>query len=159
MGLTQERKQDYFNKLEQLLENFTKIFLVVITSVYENGSIFDPKVLDLTEEDLCAKFVTGLRNVAAVSLEIGFPTLASIPHSVANAFKTLVAVAVECETFSFAKADPFKAYLADPSAFAVAAAPAAAGAAATEAKKEEVVEEEEVDMGGAADMFGGGSDY
>ncbi|GLE02349.1 hypothetical protein PINS_up011187 [Pythium insidiosum] len=132
---------------------------VVITSVYENGSIFDPKVLDLTEEDLCAKFVTGLRNVAAVSLEIGFPTLASIPHSVANAFKTLVAVAVECETFSFAKADPFKAYLADPSAFAVAAAPAAAGAAATEAKKEEVVEEEEVDMGGAADMFGGGSDY
>ncbi|KAJ0406893.1 hypothetical protein ATCC90586_001474 [Pythium insidiosum] len=132
---------------------------VVITSVYENGSIFDPKVLDLTEEDLCAKFVTGLRNVAAVSLEIGFPTLASIPHSVANAFKTLVAIAVECETFSFAKADPFKAYLADPSAFAVAAAPAAGGAAAASAKVEEVVEEEEVDMGGAADMFGGGSDY
>ncbi|KAJ0400467.1 hypothetical protein P43SY_004816 [Pythium insidiosum] len=132
---------------------------VVITSVYENGSIFDPKVLDLTEEDLCAKFVTGLRNVAAVSLEIGFPTLASIPHSVANAFKTLVAIAVECETFSFAKADPFKAYLADPSAFAVAAAPAAGGAAPASAKVEEVVEEEEVDMGGAADMFGGGSDY
>lgn len=131
---------------------------VVITTVYENGSIFSPKVLDLTEDDLCAKFVTGLRNVAAVSLEIGFPTLASIPHSVANAFKTLVAIAVECESFSFAKAAPFKAYLADPSAFAAAAAPVAGGAAAAVAVVEEE-EEEEADIGGASDMFGGGSDY
>lgn len=132
---------------------------LIIESVYDNGSIFDPAVLDLTEDDLCAKFVAGLRNIAAVSLEIGFPTLASIPHSVANAFKTLVAIAVECETFSFKKADPFKAYLADPSAFAVAASPAAGGAAA-EAKVEEVEEEEEADIGGAGDMFGGGgSDY
>jgi len=132
---------------------------LVIQTVYDNGSLFDPAVLDLTEEDLVSKFVTGLRNVAAVSLEIGFPTLASIPHSVANAFKTLVAIAVECETFSFAKADPYKAFLADPSAFAVAAAPAAGGATApVEAKKEEE-EEEEADLGGGMDMFGGGSDY
>jgi len=132
---------------------------LVIASVYDNGSLFDPAVLDLTEEDLCAKFVAGLRNIAAVSLEIGFPTLASIPHSVANAFKTLVAIAVECESFSFKKADPFKAYLADPSAFAVAAAPSAGGAAAAAAVAE-VEEEEEADIGGATDMFGGGgSDY
>lgn len=131
---------------------------LVIVQVYDNGSLFDPAVLDLTEADLTAKFVAGLRNVAAVSLEIGFPTLASIPHSVANAFKTLVAIAVECENFSFKKADPFKAYLADPSAFAVAAGPATGGAA-TEAKVEEVEEEEEADIGGATDMFGGGSDY
>lgn len=85
---------------------------LVILSVYDNGSLFDPAVLDLTEEDLAAKFVAGLRNVAAVSLEIGFPTLASIPHSVANAFKTLVAVAVELDSFSFAKADSYKAFLA-----------------------------------------------
>lgn len=132
---------------------------LVIDTVYDNGSLFNPAVLDLTEEDLVAKFVAGLRNVAAVSLEIGFPTLASIPHSVANAFKTLVAIAVECETFSFAKADPFKAYLADPSAFAVAAAPAAGGAAAPAEAAKEVEEEEEADMGAATDMFGGGSDY
>lgn len=132
---------------------------LVIAAVYDNGSIFDPAVLDLTEDDLCAKFVAGLRNVAAVSLQIGYPTLASIPHSVANAFKMLVAIAVECDGFSFAKADPYKAYLADPSAFA-AAAPAAGGAAAAEAKVEEVEEEEEADIGGASDMFGGGgSDY
>lgn len=132
---------------------------LVIQAVYDNGSIFDPLVLDLTEDDLAAKFVQGLRNVAAISLEIGIPTLASIPHSIANAFKALVAVAVECETFSFEKAEPFKAFLADPSAFAVAAAPAAGGAAPAEAKKEEVEEEEEVDVGGGMDMFGGDDDY
>jgi large subunit ribosomal protein LP0 len=129
---------------------------LVIQSVYDNGSLFDPAVLDLTDDDLTAKFVAGLRNIAAVSLEIGFPTLASIPHSVANAFKTLVAVVVELDSFSFAKADPYKAYLADPSAFA-SAAPAAGGAAAAAAVVE--VEEEEEEAPPAMDMFGGGSDY
>jgi large subunit ribosomal protein LP0 len=131
---------------------------LTIHAVYDNGSVFDPAVLDLTEEDICAKFVAGLRNVAALSLAIGFPTLASIPHSVANAFKTLVAIAVECDKFSFAKADPFKAYLADPSAFAVAAAPAAGGAATEEKKEEAVEEEEEADLGGGMNMFGGDDD-
>ncbi|OQR81014.1 60S acidic ribosomal protein P0 [Achlya hypogyna] len=132
---------------------------MIISTVYDNGSMFDPAVLDLTEEDLVNKFVGGLRNVAAVSLALGFPTLASIPHSIANAFKTLVAVAVECETFSFKKADPFKAFLADPSAFAAAAAPAAGGAApaaAAAAPAKPASEEEDVS---AAGMFGGGSDY
>lgn len=111
---------------------------LIISSVYDNGSLFDPAVLDLTDDDLCAKFMAGVRNVAAISLEIGLPTMASIPHSIANAFKTLVAIAVECETFSFEKADPYKAYLADPSAFAVAA-PATGGAeAAAEAKKRRI---------------------
>lgn len=130
---------------------------LVITTVYDNGSLFDPAVLDLTEDDLTAKFVAGLRNIAAVSLEIGFPTLASIPHSVANAFKTLVAVVVELDTFSFAKAAPYKAYLADPSAFA-SAAPAAGGAGAAEAAAP-VEEEEEEEAPIGTDMFGGGADY
>lgn len=128
-----------------------------LSVVYDNGSIFDPAVLDLTDDDLCAKFLEGVRNVAAISLEIGFPTLASIPHSVANAFKTLVAIAVECEEFSFEKAEPYKAFLADPSAFA-SAAPAASGDAAPAAKVEEE-EEEDADLGGGMDMFGGGDDY
>lgn len=127
---------------------------LVIVQVYDNGSMFDPAVLDLTEADLCAKFIAGLRNVAAMSLELGLPTLASIPHSIANAFKALVAIAVECDEYSFEKAEPYKAFLADPSAFAVAA-PADSGAPATETKKEEAVEEEEeVDMGGGMNMFG-----
>ncbi|CAM9146630.1 unnamed protein product, partial [Chrysoparadoxa australica] len=118
-----------------------------IDAVYDNGSIFDAAVLDLTDEDLGAKFASAMRNVAAVSLQVGFPTVASLPHSICNAFKTLVAVAVECEDYSFEKAEPFLAYLADPSAFASAGPAAGGGAAAAEEKKEEE-EEEEIDMGG-----------
>jgi len=130
---------------------------MIIVVVYDNGSMFSPKVLDLSEDDLCAKFLAGVQKVAAISLELNYPTLASIPHSIANAFKKLVAIAVECEEFSFEKAEPYKAFLADPSAFA-SAAPAAGGDAPAEEEKKEEVEEEEADLGGGMDMFGG-EDY
>jgi len=126
-----------------------------IQHIYDNGSLFDPAVLDLTDADLANKFGKAVRNVAALSLVLGYPTLASLPHSIANAFKSILAVVVQLDGFSFPKADPYKAYLKDPSAFA-SAAPAAGGggggggAAPAEAKKEE--EEEEADLAGAMDM-------
>ena len=54
---------------------------------------------------LVGKFSVALRNLAAVSLAIGYPTTASIPHSIANAFKTILAITVACEEYSFEKAD------------------------------------------------------
>ena len=136
---------------------------LVITDVYDNGSMFDVKVLDLTDEDLSTKFGEALNALSSICLQISYPTMASVPHSVANAFKSLVAVAVECDNFSFAKADPFKAYLADPSAFASASGGGGGGNATTAVEeKQEEEEEEEVDMGGGMDMFGGeggGDDY
>ena len=38
-----------------------------------------------------------MRNIASVCLEIGYPTLASIPHSIINGYKRVLAVAVETE--------------------------------------------------------------
>lgn len=127
-----------------------------ITAVYNNGNIFDAKVLDLDYDALVGKFSVALRNLAAVSLAIGYPTAASIPHSIANAFKTILAITVACEEYSFEKADLYKAYLADPSAFASAGG---GGGDTTEAKEDTnapVEEAEEMDVG-AGDMFG--SDY
>lgn len=116
--------------------------------VYEAGCLYDVKVLDLTEADMMNKFWTGVNMVAAVSLAIGYPTLASLPHSFANAFKQLVAVAVETN-YDFPEAQPFKDYLADPSAFAAAApaAGAATDAAAAPEPEPEEEEEEDEDMG------------
>ncbi|XP_045180999.1 60S acidic ribosomal protein P0-like [Mercenaria mercenaria] len=118
---------------------------LVIQRVYDSGSVFEPMILDITDDDLIQKFMSGVRNIAAVSLDIGYPTAASAPHSIANGFKKLLAIA--CETdITFAEAERTKEYLADPSKFATAApasaAPAAAGGAA-EKKKEEVKEESE----------------
>jgi len=123
---------------------------LTVNQVYDNGAIFSPKVLDITDDDIKAKFMDGVANIAAVSLAIGYPTAASVPHSVVNGFKNLLAIAAETEV-TFAEAEKMKAFLADPSAFAVAAAPAAAAAGAAEAapaaKEEEPEEESDDDMG------------
>ncbi|KAH8072238.1 hypothetical protein JL720_11280 [Aureococcus anophagefferens] len=83
---------------------------LVITDVYDNGSMFDVKVLDLTDADLSCKFGEALNAMSSLCLEVNYPTLASVPHCVANAFKCLVAIAVETE-YTFEKAQPFKDYL------------------------------------------------
>ncbi|KAG5557945.1 hypothetical protein RHGRI_008004 [Rhododendron griersonianum] len=129
---------------------------LVVLTVYDNGSVFNPEVLDLTEDDLVGKFAAGVSLVTSLALAISYPTLAAAPHMFINAYKNLLAIAVETE-YSFPQADKVKEYLADPSKFAVAAAPvaaAASGAAAPaaaaakeEEKKEEPAEESDDDMG------------
>lgn len=130
-----------------------------IECVFDQGSIFSVAVLDIDEAVLSAKFGFALSQLAALSLEIGYPTQASIPHSIGNAFKSLVAVTVNLDSYSFPKAEPYKAFLADPSAFA-SAAPAAGGSAAAApaaAAAPPAPKEEEVDaLDGGMDMFGGG---
>ncbi|MFS7968722.1 putative ribosomal protein L10P [Helianthus anomalus] len=117
---------------------------LVVQTVYDNGSVFSPEVLDLTENDLIEKFALGVSMVTSLALAIHYPTIAAAPHMLINGYKNLLAVAVETE-YSFPLADKVKEYLADPSKFAVAApvaeaAPAAAAAPA-ETKKEEPKEE------------------
>jgi len=102
---------------------------LVIDCVFDHGSIFSVAVLDIDDAYLGARFMEAVGKIAAISLSIGYPTQASIPHSVAGAFKSLVAVTVGLDNYTFAKAQPYKDFLANPSAFA-AAAPAAAGGAA-----------------------------
>merc|ERR1712048_895368 len=66
---------------------------LVISKVYDSGSVFDPEILDITDADLLAKFSTGVRNVAALSLAINYPNVASVPHSIVNGMKNLLAIA------------------------------------------------------------------
>jgi len=120
-----------------------------VEMVYDSGTIFEPMILDIKPEDLRSRFLAGVRNVAAVSLEIGYPTVASVPHSVINGFKNLLAVAAVTD-INFKEAETVKEFIKDPSKFA-AAAPVAAASPKKEAKKEEAKkeesEEEDDDMG------------
>lgn len=146
------------------MEPFT--YGLVLLKVYESGSLFDAKVLDITEDVLMAKFADALGKIASISLALGYPTQASVPHSITNAYKTILAVTIQLDKYTFDKADMVKEYLKDPSKFAGSGGggggdAGAAAAAAEEAKPEE--EEEEADLGGGVDMFGsgggGGGDY
>jgi len=138
---------------EATLLNMLKIspftYGLLIQKVYDNGSIFDPEILDITDDDIKAKFMAGVANVAAVCLTINYPTIASVPHSIVNGMKNLLAVAAVTD-ISFKEAETLKEFLADPSKFA-AAAPAAAAeaapAAAAAAKEPEPESEEDDDMG------------
>lgn len=117
---------------------------IVVPNIFEDGSVYSSAVLDLTENDLINKFSAGVRRVAALSLATGYPTLASVPHSIKNAFKKLVAVCVETE-YEFEEAKIYKEMLANPDAFK-SAAPAAEAAAEPEPEPEEEEEEEEEEM-------------
>jgi len=80
---------------------------MIVTHAYENGSVYEASVLDMTPADLLNKFMRGVRHVAALSLATGFPTQASIPHSLRNAFKRLVAITAET-AYDFPEAKAWK---------------------------------------------------
>jgi len=125
---------------------------LVVKSVYDDGSMYDPAVLDITDDDILASFAQGIKNVAAISVSTGLPTVASVPYSILLGFANLLAIAVETD-YTFKEAEAIKEFIANPEAFA-SAAPAAASSAdaaapAAEAKKESSSD----DAGGAGGMF------
>lgn len=83
---------------------------LLVEQVYDSGTIFAPEILDIKPEDLRSKFMTGVANLASVCLAIGYPTVASAPHSVANGFKNLLAIAATTEV-EFKEAATIKEYI------------------------------------------------
>jgi len=59
------------------------------------GSMFDPKFLDFTEEHLAQAIAVGITNVAALSLGLSYPTLPALKHVIEGGFQNLVAASLE----------------------------------------------------------------
>lgn len=51
-------------------------------------------VLDIAPEDVFKKLAGAIATIAAIGLEIGYPTLASVPHTINNAYKSIIAIAL-----------------------------------------------------------------
>ncbi|KAF8486027.1 60S acidic ribosomal protein P0 [Russula ochroleuca] len=123
---------------------------MTVVQIYDQGNVFPPDVLDVTTDELIDRFLTGVKTIAALSLALNYPTIVSVTHSLVNAYKNLIAVALVTD-YSFEGAEKVKEYLANPEAFAVAAAPAAAAAdadaAPAPAAEEEEKEDSDEDMG------------
>jgi large subunit ribosomal protein LP0 len=131
---------------------------LIVENIYDDGSVYSRKVLELTDDDLRLKFLQGASKIASLSFAIGYPTLASVPHSIVNGFKKLLAIAVASEV-TFEQVEQIKEYIKDPSAFASANAAAAPAAGGADAPAEEEAEEEESSSGGGgAGLFGDDSD-
>lgn len=125
-----------------------------VVHVIDNGNVFGPGVLDITADSVIATYKKILTNVAAISLEIGYPTKAAAPHTLLRAFKNLLAVTCATE-YTFPQAEKLKQAAAS-AASAVKAAPTTGAKAVVEAPKEEPAEEDF--GGGAANLFGGDDD-
>lgn len=122
---------------------------LVIKNVYENGSIFDASILSITDEYLLSKFNSGVKNVAAISLALHYPTVASVPHSIVNGYKNVLAIGL-ATAYTFPKAEAFLKAASAP----VATKAAETKAPAKEEKKKEPEPEPEEDGDMGFDMFG-----
>ena len=83
---------------EATLLNMLKIspftYGLSVRQVYDSGAVFGNDILDITDESILAHFSRGVANIAALSLQIGVPTTASVAHSVINVYKKLIAIAI-----------------------------------------------------------------
>jgi large subunit ribosomal protein LP0 len=125
---------------------------LTITGVYDDGSVFEPELLDMTDNDVLKAFSSAVQQIVALSLYSSHLTLPAVPNAVIVAYKDVLAAAVETNT-RFERSAKFLDYLENPDAFkaaapaASAAAPAAAAGKKEEPKKEEAKEESDGDMG------------
>lgn len=120
-----------------------------IKNVWDNGTIYGAEVLELTDEAIISKFNNGVKNIASLGLAIGYPTVASLPHSVIRGYKNVLAISLGTD-YVIPQAEKLK----NAAAAAPAAASAPAAAKKEEApKKEEKKEESEEDVGGFG-LFG-----
>jgi large subunit ribosomal protein LP0 len=78
-----------------------------VTDVYEDGTMYSADILDMNQEALLGKFLSGVRQMAAISLAIGYPTAASISHSINFAFKKILALSLATQ-FEFPESKKFK---------------------------------------------------
>jgi len=142
--------------LLQMLDVKPFEFGLITVNVYDNGSVYEPAVLDLKDSDIIAKFGSGVTNVAALSLGLSFPTLPAFPHVVLNGFKNLAALAIELD-LDFKQVQKLKDIIKNPGAYA-AAAPAPTSTTTTKQpekpKEVEKPKEPSDEQPAAFDLFG-----
>ena len=126
-----------------------------VVGLYDNGNLYGPEILEISDAVLQAKFGQALKNVAGLSVAIGYANKASAQHLVGAAFKNIASIAVALD-IKMKQIEELQALLADPEALAKMQAAAAAAPAGGDAPKQEEKKEEEavaLDMG-LDDIFG-----
>jgi large subunit ribosomal protein LP0 len=146
---------------------------IVALTVYENGATYPADVLDITADDLLAKFMNGVGQLRALSLAAKWPSELTLSFQIASGFRKLLALSLATK-YTFKESEAFLKSAAE--APAASTAPAAGGGDAkkggddkkggkggddkkgkgAEKKKEEEPKKEEEDDDGpmGLDLFG-----
>merc|ERR1711972_574812 len=63
-------------------------------TVSDNGIIYDPRILELKDEDFEANTLTAIRKIASISLVLSVPTSPAIPYKVLMGYKKVLSIAI-----------------------------------------------------------------
>merc|ERR1712164_152749 len=96
--------------LLQKLDMFPFAYGLETVKAFDDGAVFEPAVLDITDADINSAFQFSCKNVAAVCIELDTPTLVSVPYSLLLAYANLLAIAAETD-MSFKQAESVRAFL------------------------------------------------
>jgi len=128
---------------------------ITVDTVYENGSTYSVKILDMSDSDLVNMFTNSAARMAAVSFALGYINQVTLPHSFGRAFRMVCALALQTG-YDFDELKAVKEAIANPGA----SAPVAAAAGPGDKKPAAVVKapepEPEEETAPAVDLFGGG---
>ncbi|KAI0951198.1 60s acidic ribosomal protein P2, variant 2 [Taiwanofungus camphoratus] len=67
---------------------------MTVVQIFDQGNVFSPDVLDVSDKELLDRFLSGVQTIAAISLALHYPTLVSVLHSLVNSYKNLIAVSL-----------------------------------------------------------------
>jgi large subunit ribosomal protein LP0 len=77
---------------------------MTVVQIFDQGNVFPPDVLDVSTDELVGRFLTGVKTIAALSLALNYPTIASVTHSLMNAYKNVLGIALVTD-YSFEGAE------------------------------------------------------
>lgn len=80
--------------LLSLLDIHPFVYEMNIRSIYENGSYYEPWIIDVQKDDILEGCKKAIERVASLSLATGILTKASVPYSLINCARDAVAIAV-----------------------------------------------------------------
>jgi large subunit ribosomal protein LP0 len=83
---------------------------MTVVQIFDQGNIFSPDVLDVDEQELIDRFLSGIKTIAAISLALNYPTIVSVSHTLVNAYKNLLAISLTTE-YSFDGAEKVRSFL------------------------------------------------
>jgi len=66
---------------------------LIVQTVYDEGYIYEDSG-SMADQEIVGKFSDGVKNIAAISLGLGFPTVAALPHALIRGYENLVAISL-----------------------------------------------------------------
>jgi len=99
--------------LLQMLDMRPFTYGLKLTTCYDEGIVFDAKMLRVNQADVYKAFSTGIARVAGLSLAIHYPSLPAFPHVVSSGFRRMLALTF-VTSHTFKQAEGLKSAVATP---------------------------------------------